>query len=271
VLARLGSERSVRFLEYAILALIAMVLAMLGIESALDLSEAGRDALAVADTAICVVFLWEFFWRMQFAQSKVWYVRRHWLDFVASLPLAGLLRVGRVARVARGARALRLARLARVARLARALRALAFLSRGFDKIAAIFKLQVFSRPLILTAVLLMVGGFAISQLEGTTPTGEQVPAVRGMWQGMWWSFTTIITGGFGDIHNPETSWGRYLTGLLVILGMILTGALTAGLASILLGDDTERIERQQALMQAQLDEISGHLGRLEQLLRVGRQ
>jgi voltage-gated potassium channel len=255
---RLGSDWRVRGLEAVILILIAAVLGILWVESAYSLTETEQTLLTIADTAICAIFLTEFFWRMRYADSKAWYWRRFWIDFVASLPLAGLLRLGRIARVARAAR---IARVARAARLVRALRALAFLSRGFDKIAGIFRLQVFSRPLILTVGLLVAGGFAISRMEGAASED-----VHGFWQGIWWSFTTVVTGGYGDIHNPQSGWARGLTVLLVILGIILTGALTAGLAEILLGDETASIQRKQTAIQSQLEELSARVERIESIL-----
>jgi len=258
VARRLGSDLRVRGLEAVILILIGAVLAILWIESTMALTEAEQTLLTIADTAICAIFLAEFFWRMRYADSKAWYWKRFWIDFLASLPLAGALRIGRIARVARAAR---VARIARAARLIRALRALAFLFRGFDKIAAIFRLQVFTRPLILTVCLLIAGGFAISRMEGTASED-----VHGFWQGIWWSFTTVVTGGFGDIHNPQSAWARVLTVLLVILGIILTGALTAGLAEILLGDETASIQRKQTVIQSQLEELATRTERIEALL-----
>ena len=253
MLERLGSAAMVKALEAGILVLIAAVLGILWVEFAYDLTEAQQTMLTMLDSAICVVFLVEFFWRMRLADSTGWYWRNYWIDFVASLPLAGMLRIGRIARVARVARAARLARLARAARVLRALRALAFFSRGFDKIAAIFRLQVFSRPLALTVGLLILGGFLISHTEGNAE------GVENFWQGIWWSFTTVVTGGFGDIHNPTETISRILTVLLVILGIVLTGALTAGLANILLGDETARIERRQIVLQERVDAIAEQL------------
>lgn len=255
---RLGGARRATMLEVFILALIGAVLLILWVETHYTLTEAERGMLAIADTAICAIFLAEFFWRMQFARSKAWYWRRYWIDFLASLPLAGALRLGRLARVARVAR---VARIARAARVLRALRALAFLSRGFDKIAAIFKLQVFSRPLMLTLGLLFVGGVLMSRMEGA-----QFEDVRGLGKGIWWSFTTVVTGGFADIHNPASPLGQLLTVMLVVLGIILTGALTAGLANVLLGDDTARIQRNQMALHQRMDEMSARLANIEKLL-----
>ncbi len=261
VLERLGARWKAKALEGAILFLIGAVLVILWFEMTSQLSEAESSMLAIVDTIICVVFLTEFFWRMRLADSKRWYWSRFWVDFVASLPLAGVLRIGRIARVGRVLRAARIARIARLGRLVRALRALAFLSRGFDKIAGLFRIQVFSRPLILTIGVLLIGGWAIARMEQGYPDAEGI--VDSLWGGIWWSFTTVITGGFGDIHNPCSAAGRVLTVFLVILGIVLTGALTAGLANILLGDETARIERKQAAMQMSLDAMAERIERME--------
>jgi voltage-gated potassium channel len=207
--------------------------------------------LALIDTGICVFFLWEFFWKMSLAESRSWYFKRHWIDFVSSLPFARLhaelLRVGRLARLMRVARA---ARLARALRLLRAVRAMAFVFRGFEKVGQSFNVRVLNRPLAATLVFLVVGGIIMGAVEREPFEHEYGSPVRG---GIWWSFTTVCTGGFADIHDPDTDVGRALTVLLVILGAILTGAFTAALASVLLGDDTERIERKLAAVLERLN------------------
>ncbi|MEM7385615.1 MAG: potassium channel family protein, partial [Verrucomicrobiota bacterium] len=70
-------------------------------------------------------------------------------------------------------------------------------------------------------------------------------AVDGFFPGLWWSFTTLVTGGFGDIYNPQTLLGRLLTVFLVIAGMVLVGVFTATLTTILVGKE----ERAQSAIQ----------------------
>jgi voltage-gated potassium channel len=255
VIKRLGSRERAMLLEGTVIVLIIGVLGILVWE------ELFRDTasphflrtLALVDTAICVFFLTEFFWKMSLADSRAWYFKRHWIDFVSSLPFAllhaELLRVGRVARLARVARAARIARMARFMRLLRALRGLAFVFRGFDKLGQSLNIRVLNRPLVATAIFLIIGGILMGSIEGDA-FKDYGSAIRG---GIWWSFATVCTGGFADIHDPDTDGGRVLTVLLVILGAILTGAFTAALASVLLGDDTERIERKLATVLERLD------------------
>lgn len=259
VVARLGGRGRAVALEATVIALIVVVLGMLVWEETLGLGAGWeiRTTLAVIDTCICVFFLGEFFWKMSLSGSPWWYFKRHWIDFVSSLPFAlishaELLRVGRAARVVRVARAARIVRMARFMRLLRALRGLAFVFRGFEKLGQSLNIRVLNRPLIATVIFLIVGGILMGMIPGEKGALEQDydTAMRG---GIWWSFATVCTGGFADIHDPTTDGGRVLTVLLVILGAILTGAFTAALASVLLGDDTERIERKLSTVLERLD------------------
>ncbi len=305
VVERLGSRGRAVALDAGIMVLIAAVLGMLVWEwDAGETAPAKVVAVLVwVDTAICALFLWEFFWKMSLAESKWWFFKRHWIDFVSSLPVSligwGLVRWGRAARILRVARA---ARMLRFMRVLRALRGVAFVFRGFDKITKSFNVRVLNRPLAATLVFLILGGVAMGMIEGKelvpdiglaeTADGDGpgeglVPAdaadgddlVEGLAsgdssekalkakkdeialarlaRGLWWSFATVCTGGFADIHDPATKLGQLLTVLLVILGAILTGAFTAALASVLMGDDTERIERKLAAVMERLDDQGG--------------
>lgn len=251
VAGRLGGRRRALALEYLILGLTLVVLAMLAVERLFPLSEAQMYLLEAIDTGICGVFLADFLWRMRHAESKTWYLERHWLDLLGSLPLGGVARVGRVERVARGLRAwLRLVRIARLARALRSLHAVPFLSRGVDHFVALSKLPVFRRAVVLAVVLLLAGAWAVARYEGAN-----APAVQGASQSVWWSFTTVVTGGFADLYNPQSLAARLVTALLVVVGIVLTGVLTAGLAKVLVGEQTDRIGRQLAQIEEQIAQI----------------
>ena len=75
-------------------------------------------------------------------------------------------------------------------------------------------------------------------------------------ESIWWSFTTLVTGGFADIHNPLTGAGRILTVILIIAGMIVVGVFTATLTSILVGDESDEIKSLK-------DEINNKMNKLD--------
>ena len=89
--------------------------------------------------------------------------------------------------------------------------------------------------------------------EGTGEFGEQV---RNLPLAIWWSFTTVLTGGFGDIHNPVTVSGQVLTGILVVMGMILVGVFTATLTTIFVGEQAEEIEKISLDLGQRIDQLA---------------
>ncbi len=139
--ARFGAA-AVGHFERAILALIFLVLGILFVEAVFEVSPLARYWLAVADTAACAVFLWDFFFRLFLVRRKGrWFFRHVWVDFLPCLPF-GLftLDLGGADPI-RAGRAIRLLRLTRVARYLRVLmpvirlaRAFGFLARGLDRL-----------------------------------------------------------------------------------------------------------------------------------------
>jgi voltage-gated potassium channel len=208
--------------------------------------------LIAVDTAICAVLLLDFFLRLWFVEDRGWYMRRYWIDLIASLPFTGALRFGRLVRLARFARTLR------ILRLIRAYRSLTETFRGLDKLFKTFEVILLRRSLMLAVILLFVGAFAISAFESL----DSLPGNSNLQKGLWWSFTTVATGGFADIYDPTTTGGRVLTGGLVLLGFVVTGVFTASLTSVLLGDESKTVE--QNLYQIE-DQLSGMMGQLQLL------
>ncbi|MCB1173397.1 MAG: ion transporter [Leptospiraceae bacterium] len=242
--ARLGGPRVVRFIDGAVLALIGLVLGLLFYEfSAASVSSAMRFWFFIIDTAACSLFLLDFFFRLYLAENRRWFWRNHWIDFVTSIPIpdAQILRFGRVARILR---------VIRVLRFLRVLRIVFFFWRGLDKLQNIFDVRLMKKSLKWGLGVMLAGALAIYYVEGDA--AESVGSVS---ESIWWSFTTVVTGGFGDLHNPTTTTGRVLTVILIITGMIVVGVFTATLTSLYVGDDSDEITLRQKKMEARLDQL----------------
>jgi voltage-gated potassium channel len=209
-----------------------------------------KNAIFTIDAWCCLIFMIEFFMRRSCANSKKWFWRNHWIDFFTSIPVPGeaqLARFGRIARVARFARILRFAR------VFRALRVVFLLWRGMDKLQDTMDVKLMKRSLKWGMAILIIGGLLVYQLEhNMAPEGNDVTTVGG---GIWWSFTTIVTGGYADIHNPKSLIGRILTVLLVITGMILVGVFTATLTSLYVGEESAEMQQMQDNMIDRLDQM----------------
>ena len=202
------------------------------------------------DAVCCVIFMLEFLVRLACSRSKRWYWRNFWIDFVTSIPLPGEAQLSRFGRIARLGR---FARLLRFTRVLRAMRVFLMLWRGMDKLQDAMDVKLMKRSLKWGIAVMFIGGIAIYYMESALVTGEN--DVKTLGGGMWWSFTTVVTGGFGDIHNPITMVGRLLTVALIITGMILVGVFTATLTSLYVGEESEELQRYQEEMNERLDRI----------------
>jgi hypothetical protein len=138
---RFGARNAARF-ERLIFWLIIFVLAILGYEAVAEPPWSTVRWLIIADTAACVIFLWEFFVKLWMVRGGrlFWFYRHFLVDFLPSIPVGAFLLHGpdpvRAGRAIRLVRVSRLARNIRIMRpLIRLVRAFGFLSRGIDRIA----------------------------------------------------------------------------------------------------------------------------------------
>ncbi|MGB1251329.1 MAG: potassium channel family protein [Candidatus Promineifilaceae bacterium] len=205
--------------------------------------------LVAIDTIICFVLLGDFCLRLWLSEDSSWYLRNYWMDFVASIPFVGILRWGRLVRMARFARLLRLFR------LGRAMRSLQSLQRGFDKLEQTFQVHLLRRSFIFGIAMLFIGAIAIYYIEHQ-PAPDPIKAFS---DSFWWSFTTVITGGFADLYNPESDFGRIVTGLLVLVGLVIVSVFTASLTSVLVDDSSKAVERKLFQMQEQMELVTQRL------------
>lgn len=241
---RLGSEQRVNYLDGTIFILIVIALGLMMIELLFPLPPETLVWFITVDFIICVFLLSDFFFRLSLSADKGWYFRRYWIDLVSSIPYYGVLRIGRLFRINR------FLRLFRLLRLSRALRVLLFAFRGLDKLTKTFEMNLLKRSVMIALILLVFGALSISALEGV-----QERSLQEMGESLWWSFTTVVTGGFADLHNPNTLSGRVVTAGLVLLGFVVTGIFTASLTSVLVEDDSSRIEQNQSELQVQLEGV----------------
>lgn len=267
----MGGQGRVALLDVTVLISIIVVVTLTLIELVLSLPEQTVSTITVIDTVISLFLLGDFFLRLSLAEDKRWYWRNYWIDFISSIPFYQVLRFGRLLRLTRFTRFARLSRFSRffrLLRIGRAFRVLLFAFRGLDKLFRTFQVNLLKRTLLIAAALLMFGALSISAVEGPTLIDanalppEEI-TLAGTWEnlneGLWWSFTTVITGGFADIHNPLTGTGRFVTVGLVLLGLVVTGIFTASLTSVLFEYESSRIENKQMEIEFELHDINRQL------------
>jgi len=221
-----------------------------------------RALLESCDVVLSAILLLDFGIRLFSAPSKRDYLIRQygWLDFLGSLPFPGV-------------RAARLFRIVRVVRLLsdvglRRLRRAALRDRAGSTVLSV---------LFLTLVLIEAASILVLQIEIRAEGAN----IRTASDALWWTYVTIATVGYGDRY-PVTDTGRVVGVIVMTVGVVLYGAITAWLADAFIrrqaserdsaeADYTERREELRARLQAEIkDELRAEIEELRRVLRALR-
>ena len=225
---RPGDVASRRF-ELFSLALIALNVAAVVLESVGSLQQRFGTAFAAFEACSVLIFLGEYAARLWACvedprshgpvRGRLRYVVRPLalIDLLAILPFFATL--GTVDM--RVLRALRLFRLVRLLKLGRYMAALTLLQRVVHAKRAELVMST-----ALTSVLLIVASSIMyfAEYEAQPDKFSSIPA------SMWWAVSTLTTVGYGDVY-PVTVLGRVAGGFLSLLGIGLFALPTAILGS----------------------------------------
>lgn len=235
--------------QLVLLVLSVYVLGALFAQTVWDLPQEIVLVLDRADTAICIVFLGDFFYHLVAAPDRIAYLKWGWIDLISSIPTVDMLRWGRAVRV------LRILRVLRAVRSVRTLIAIMFARRAAGLLLTT----------ALASFLLVVGSaIAVLNLEDG-PTAK----VRTASDALWWSFEMLISQGSG-LYNPVTVEGRLLAAALSITGFVLLGAFVGGISASVLGEEEARIESEESQILDEVRRLNRRLDAIEaRLARMG--
>ncbi|MGR5065355.1 potassium channel family protein [Photobacterium sp. DNB22_13_2] len=195
------------------------------------------------DTFICLVFWCQLLADFFRSQDKLHYLKTHWLDFIASIPIIEQIRFARLLQIFRVIRLIRSSQ-----QVLNQIRS----NRREATVASIF---------LLLTVLISVGSALMLILEGNVPESN----IKDASDALWWVFVTISTVGYGD-HYPVTEIGKILAAVIIICGVGLFG-MVAGLVSSIISDPKQNKEkddaRQEREWQAMLTNQQRLIERLE--------
>jgi voltage-gated potassium channel len=205
-------------------------------------------AVTVGVGALAVIFVVEFSARCYDATSRLIYFKRHWIDIVTCIPVAGSLR------------ALRLLRLLAFLRLGAAVRAFGVGVAASERIRGGSMLWVVGPTLLIVWIGAAYGYY---ELEGGVN-----PKIQTFTDALFFALITASTVGYGDV-TPVTEAGKVLTGILIFLGIGLLGFASAQLTAKLLPQESEfeeirtELEHQSRLLEdlaVRMDALRESLG-----------
>jgi len=228
--------------ELFMLGLCVYVLTTLAATTFLQLDESVVEILDCVDTAICLVFMADFFGKLFTAQDKLKYLKWGWIDFLSSIPAVGPLRWGRFARIVRILRLLRGVRSCKIL--------IEFLLRRRSE-------STFCTALLIALLVVVFSSVAILVFEREDATAN----IKSSEDALWWAFATVTGVGYGDRY-PVTSSGRVVAALTMTAGVALFGAFAGFVASWFLAPREEEQEDELESIRHRLTAIEGHLNKL---------
>lgn len=189
-------------------AIISVVFAVLDMTSGLN------SWMIIADRIIYLIFVTDYIFRLAVTKNKKEYVKQNVLDLIAIIPVSSAFRIFRTFKIFR---------FLKIAKLTKLTRILTVSGQLISKCKTFLDTNGFKYMLLLSFILVLVGGALISFFENMNFV-----------DGIWWAFVTTTTVGYGDI-SPASVAGRIIACVLMITGIGLIGSLTSTITSFFIG------------------------------------
>ncbi|NOH99110.1 potassium channel family protein [Vibrio sp. 99-70-13A1] len=231
----------------SLLSLILSFIALFVISSLLfaPIDHETRQILIGLDFIICSIFILQLTIDLFRANDKVQFLKVHWIDFIASLPLIEPLRFARIFQILRVILILRSG------------------NRVFRNLLNNKKETTLASILLLLVILLTIGAGSILLLEQKDP-GANITTGQ---DALWWAFVTISTVGYGD-HYPVTSSGKLIASIVIICGVGVFGMISGLITSLITSPNRQQniqAETKDKNIELIIKQQQAILERLEQL------
>ena len=231
-----GGEDKISVFQTILLWLSIYVVIELYISSVVTYPPWLKEILEAIDFGICMLFLYDFATGIIRAEDKWKYFKSHWIDLISSIPTVDALRAGR---------------LVRVIRILRVMRSAKYMFTFFSRKNA---LNSFKNLMIASIAIILLFTLSFHHLESDTN-----PHINSVTDSLWWTTITTITVGFLQDIPPVTPEGKFLSVILILLGMIMFSTLTGTITDFFIEDEDIVVK---------LDEMSDKIQSLESKIEI---
>ncbi|WP_330949232.1 potassium channel family protein [Virgibacillus sp. MG-45] len=170
-----------------------------------------NDTIRILDKIVWLVFFIDVIVRIITRKKKWQYIRENPFDIIAAIPLDSIFQT------------------ARVVRLVRVLRFFTIGKKYFKPMRNILRTNGLNKLLTVSAFMLVGSTVLVTNIE---------PSINSYADGLWWSIVTTTTVGYGDL-SPETSTGRLVAIVLMLVGIGIIGMLTSSLTTYFVKEEKE--------------------------------
>lgn len=208
------NEQKLRKFDIFLLVLSVYVVIELYLETAIDYTPEMEEFTFWADLVICIVFLFDFFRGLVLAEDKWLFIKFHWIDFISSIPMVGVLRVGR---------------LVKVFRILRVVRSAKYLYKFFSARDSFSSLK---NLVMLSVVIILMFTMSIYHSEHMIN-----PQIQTIGDALWWTTITTISVGFLQDISPVSVEGKFISVVLLLLGMVIFSTLIGSITDFFIEDE----------------------------------
>lgn len=197
------------------------------------------------DFLICSIFILQLCVDLIRASDRRNFMKRHWIDFIASIPMIEPLRYARIFQILR---------LILVIRSGRAIMKQLLANRRETTIASI---------LLLLVLMMTLGSSFMLFVEAKDPHAN----IQSGGDALWWALMTISTVGYGD-HFPVTTAGRVIATVMILCGVGIFGMISGLITSLLTSPDKKQLlnaQREQALLHQIVNQQNKILQRVDDI------
>jgi voltage-gated potassium channel len=174
------------------------------------------------DTLICSVFLFQLTLDLARSSNKLDYMKTHWIDFLASLPVIEVFRYARIFQIFR---------LIRILKSSKVILHQLKTYRREATLASIFLIMI---------ILITIGSGLMLMIESQHPDAN----IKDGGDALWWAFVTISTVGYGD-HYPVSASGKLLASIIIICGVGMFGMISGLISSVITEPKQNHIDREK--------------------------
>lgn len=167
----------------------------------------------VIDTIILAIFALDYFIRLILSENKLHFFKNNIIDLISIIPFNYLFQTARTFRI------MKLFKLTKLLKFVGLLRILVLIRKFKKNMTKFLKTNNFNYVLWVSIFTVLLGALGFSIIEN-----------RSFLDGLWWSFVTVTTVGYGDM-SPRTGGGKVLAAIIMLIGIGVIGMLTGTIST----------------------------------------